>query len=408
MRKLAIDDILSIYREIEARGANVKSDNDEIELTFDNVGHKNEAQEFIKTFELQTDSFNQTSLTFKSKIGDLIFFDNLNTFLDTINLDISLLDANDIFIFDVDGHYFHYEYESGNVATDSNQPKIKFLVHHFRQYKLLLDTYLASEGLLYEIKRTSISGDEFVVISKGEQKLVTSIRYKIIDKAIFVDDNISLPISDFQTKILSNEWLACYNDTLCQFLDAQLEERRTFSNLFNNFNYIFNLSNKNFQLYILKFSFEKIRKQFKTEKNNYFDSLNTAQDKISSQIISVPISLGASIFSFYQFNSSQLILSLIYIGICIYSLFIGFVVVINLYDIKKIAKDVNEEKSNFEEHYPDLLLELERDFNYMKNKRTRVRILAWAIIIALIITLVSLAIFLLNYRQSKPSIFHFL
>lgn len=408
MRELAFVDILFIYQEIKASGAKVKSDNDEIELTFNSPSDKDVIYEFLRTFDFQPESYTQTSLSFTKKIGDLVIFDNLNNFLDTINLNISLLDVYDVFIFDVDGHYFYHKHESGHVQTDSIQPKIQFLVPQLRQYKLLLDTYLVSEGLLYEIKRTSISGDEFVVISKGEQKLVTAIRYKIIDKAIFVDDHILLPIGDFQTKILSNDWLACYNDTVCQFMDAQLEARRTFANLFNNFNYIFNLSNKNFQLYILRFSFEKVRKQFKTEKNNYFDNLNVAQDKISNQIISVPISLGATIFSLYQFKSSQLILALIYGGICIYSLFIGFVVVINLFDIKKVADDVNEEKKNFAEHYPDLLLELERDFDYMKNKRTRVRVLAWAIITALVITLVSLAVFLLNYEQSKPNLFHFL
>lgn len=405
---LTIEEVSSLYETVKAKSVKVTLTGDEIELIFNTIEEKGETESFFKFINLDTESFTQTSISFKSEQRGLLFFDHLDTLLDQLNLDITLLNRYDLFVFDVDGHYLHFTHTNGQVTTDSAQAKIKFLISHFRQYKALMDIYLAHEGSLYEIIRNSILGSEFVVLSKGEKKMVTSISYKAIDKTIFVEDNVTLPIDEFRTKIFSEEWLACYNETLCQFMDAQIPERRTFSNLFNNFSYLLNLTGQNFQLYILKFSFDKVRKQFKTEKNNYFDNLNAAQDKVSSQIISVPISLGASIYSFYQFNASPLVLTIIYIAICIYSLFIGFVVVMSLYDIRKIASDANDEEKNLKAHYPDLFIELQKDFDYMKNKRIRVRILAWAIIVALIITLISLTIFLLNYTEAKTDIIHFL
>jgi hypothetical protein len=405
---LTISQLKAVYEQVKTFRATVHLIGNELELGFTQADQKTQIENLLESYSVATDSFSPTSLSFKSELGGLLIYDQLDTLLDQLNLDIALLDSHDIFVFDVEGFYLHYVHQSKHVNTNSPQAKIRFLLPHFKQYKTLLDIYLGAEGSLYEIKRTSRAGSEFVVLSKGEKKLVTSINYKVIDKTIFVEDNVSLPIDDFRAKILSEEWLACYNETLCQFMDAQIPQRRTFSMLFNNFTYLLNLTAQNFQLYILKFSFDKIRKQFKTEKNTYFENLNTAQDKISGQIISVPISLGASIFSFYQFNASPLILTIIYIAIWIYAVFIGFVVVMNLYDIKKIATDANEEEQNLREHYQDLHTELIKDFAYMKNKRLRVRFLAWAIIVALLITLTCLTVFLLNYQDAKTNTIHFL
>ena len=405
---LTVEQLSSVYAHLKNQGASIALNGDEVEISFDCQDKKQTSEHFLQSVPIATDSFSKTSVSIKSELDGLLLFDHLDSMLDQLNLDISLLNQYNIFVFDVEGHYFHYNYQTREVISNSVQPRIKFLIPHFIQYKGLLDIYLAAEGSLYEIWINILGGSEFVVLSKGEKKLVTTINYKTIDKSIFIDDNVTIPIDEFGTKILSEEWLACYNETLCQFMDAQLPQRRTFSILFNNFNYLLNLTGQNFQLYILKFSFEKIRKQFKTEKNNYFDNLNTAQDKISGQIISVPISLGASIFSFYQFNTSPLIISLIFLAICMYTLFIGFVVIMNLYDIRKIATDANDEEDNLKTHYPDLLKELEKDFTYMKNKRIRVRVLAWAILLALIVTLISLAVFVMNYQEVKTSTFHLL
>lgn len=408
MNDLSKTEILSVYDIVKRLDAKLILQGGEIEFKFNSSNDKLNAEKIVKDARLSPEAFNQTSFTIKTAIGSFIFFDNLTSLLDSLSINITILEKNNLFVFDVDDYYLFYDSSTKITSTNSRQLKYQFIISHFEQYKNLLDIYLNGESRLFEMKKTTSNTDELVVLSKGEQKLVTSISYKLIDEAIFIDDFIAIPINEFKTKIILEDWLACYNNTLCQFMEAQSLERQTFSNLYNNFTYVINLTNKNYQLFILKFSFDKIRKQFKTEKNTYFDNLNIAQDKISSQIISIPISLGASIYSFYQFDSSELILKIIYLAILMYSLFIGFVVIINLYDVKKISEDVNEEKKNFKKHYPDLLLELEKDFKYMRNKRVRVRILAWSIIISLLITLICITLFLLHYSQTQKEIFHYL
>lgn len=98
-------------------------------------------------------------------------------------------------------------------------------------------------------------------------------------------------------------------------MELQALGNRSLAILYGNFNFILEQSNRNYQLYIDKFSFNTIRQEYRTEKNNYFESLDTAQNKISAQIISIPLSLGASIFTFYQFKSSKVVLVMIYINI---------------------------------------------------------------------------------------------
>lgn len=392
-----VENLKALQFFLKSKKVQYISQADEIEIVFNQETDKREGEGLAIEYDLRPESFNKLSFIIKNEYAGLYLFHNQDSLFDFLSLHIEILDNKNIFVFDVDDHFLFYDFNSQIITTDSSQQKNIHLISHYKQYKQLLDIYLREDGKLFEVKKSSTN--EFIIFSRGEVKSVTSITYKTVDKYIFTDDFKALPIKEFEQNIYSEDWLACYNDTLCQYIEAQSTEKRTLSNLYNNFEYVFNLTKLNFQLYVSRFSFDKIRKQFKIEKNTYFENLNIAQDKVSSQIISVPLSLGASILSFYNYDGSRFVLVLTFVGVLCYCFFITYVVIMSLYDVQKVARDIVEEENNFKRYYLYLYEELKTDFNYMRNKRRRVRFLAWAIIITLLIVVFCVGVFSFTYKE---------
>ncbi|SEA92520.1 hypothetical protein [Pedobacter hartonius] len=407
MEELPLDKIIKIWHS-RPSDLVIKTGFDEIEFVFENESSKSSYEELLVQGGFIIKNNGTKFLTINDIHESMSLYVSLESLLDDLNQDINKMDRYNLFVFNVDDHYLYYDFHKKEVITDSQNITVKNTIKHFEQYNKLLKLFLTESNNIFEINRPTKTGNELVIVSKGQEKMIASFSYKFIDVSIFNYEFSPISFNELNLKLGIEEWLAVLKNNLCQYLELQSDNKKTFSSIYNNLNYIFNQTQKDYQLYISRFSFDRIRKQFKTEKNNYFESLSAAQDKISGQIISVPISLGASIYSFYQFKSSLLIIGIIYVAICIYSLFIGFVVVMNLYDIKKVADDVNEEMGKMKLHFEDLYNELKKDFDYMRYKRIRIRVLAWSIIAALIITLFSITMFLFNYQDPINNIFKFL
>lgn len=406
-RQLSYEQLFKLYQNFKSLDANIRLESDELQFNFSEQVDKEAVEKEFKDAGLTTSSFSQKSFSINSVFGGFLFSDNLKSLFDKLKLNQSVLDTSNIFVFDENGSCFFYDYLTKEIKSNLSTPYPESILNTFVQYRRLLSLFLKEKGRLVEIEKNTAKGKELIILSKGEDKLITSISFLDIDKEVFNHNFSDFQLDKFESKLLIDEWLACFKNTLCQFMELQSDVKRTFGNLYTNFIYVFNQTEKNYQLYVSKFSFDKIRKQFRAEKNSYFEGLSAAQDKISSQIISIPLSLGASIYSFFQLEASRQTLIFIFIAVCLYSLFIIYVLIMSIYDVKKIGKDADEEKGNLKEYYPDLLIDYESDFKFMKNKRIRVLSLAWAIIGALILTLILISVFIFNSNDSEKSIFYF-
>jgi len=335
------------------------------------------------------------------KQGDTIIFVDTLAVLDRLSNKIELLDSNDLFVLNLSADYLYYEHL---VKVEKTGGRLLNIFNHFTQYHELLKIYNGAENVLFEAKKSLLSNEQFVIVSKGEDKHFTSVTYKAVDERIFSFDLETLKLQVFSDKIQSSEWLACYNNNVCKFMELQAESNRTFATLYGNFNFLIEQTDRNYQLFLDKFSFNTIKQQYKNEKTSYFDALGNAQTKIAAQIISIPVSLGVTILGFYKFNDNKLTLILIYVSILIYSVFIATVILLNIFDVNKLGKDVKEEEKRFERHYPDLYSGLKDDFRFMLKKRRHLRFLAYSMLVALFISIALTTIFLIFYKQQPGEV----
>ncbi|PWS30473.1 nucleoid-associated protein [Pedobacter paludis] len=167
---------------------------------------------------------------------------------------------------------------------------------------------------------------------------------------------------------------------------------------------------KNINIYKLAMAFEKISRELKDEKRSYFDALNQAQDKIKSQVVAVPLSIGTSVYAFFQIKADVVTFYFILAMLAIYIFFICWYLYLYDKDLKKLRSEITEETSNFETRYPEVFKIFKDDFSYINKKIASVLLLSWVIKSTIIIDWVLFLVFILlvvNHRVENPPFYPF-
>lgn len=327
-------------------------------------------------------------------------FKSEEEFLDRFDLMPNILKDKLGFIFDFRGSYLAYDYQTKETYGEKSD---EHFIDQVFQYREILEIFLTSESNIIKINRPTAVGSEMIVVVDGETKLLTNIGYKRIDLEAYSYPYTEYPIETFKTKIKLDAWLTCFKSEVCKFIDGQSEVNKTFKRLYLDFDYIFNLAERNYQLYLSKFSFDKIRKQFKTEKSRYFEGLNEAQSKIAAQVIAIPLTIGAAVLSANVFQDVKVPTGLISIAIATYSAFVIWVILIHLHDIRKIGRDLKAEEREIKKHYSGLFDEFKDEFCFLRTKRQLTRILGWATI-----SYLGVLIALLSYFEDLSLVYYIL
>lgn len=94
------------------------------------------------------------------------------------------------------------------------------------------------------------------------------------------------------------------------------------------------------QVYYKSFSFDKLKSDLVKEKDKYFAALRDILGKNMAQIVGVPISFAASVFTTYKSNN-DFILGIVLLAYMAYTVFTYYLQSLNLRDIKEIESDFN-------------------------------------------------------------------
>lgn len=339
-------------------------------------------QELINKGGISVKTSNARRVDIQFDTNTIEVFKSEEEFLDRFDLTPNILENKYGFIFDFRGSYLAYDRETKKCYSEESNVYEHF-VNHIVQYREILKIFLTAENSIIKINHPTAAGNEMIVVVDGETKMLTNISYKRIDKEAYSYPYTEYPIETFKTKIKLDIWLTCFKSEVCKFIDGQSEVNKTFSRLYLDFDYIFNLAERNYQLYLSKFSFDKIRKQFKTEKNRYFEGLNEAQSKIAAQVIAIPLTIGAAVLSANVFQNVKVPAGLISIAIATYSAFVIWVILMHLHDVRKIGRDLKDEEREIKNHYSGLFAEFKDEFSFLKRKRRLTRVLGWATILYL-------------------------
>ena len=233
-------------------------------------------------------------------------------------------------------------------------------------------------------------------------------------RLVFKFPNVGLPKLDFEVS---------YKEDFEEFINLYTESKHhpTFlknaliSNLIqesdNYFKVFFgklkkiNLDTKlNFNVYLHELSLDKIKAEYKEYKKKYYGNQNDILNKISSQVLALPVSVAGSAFALYKLKESIPAIVLICFALVAFVSYVSYIVSIYWNDIINMNKQMDydysllkehpffENKENKSEliHFEDIYNELKNRVNKLKTSLKLINGLVWLLNISLIIFGVSI------------------
>ncbi len=274
-----------------------------------------------------------------------IFFQNRNDFLERISRNSW---SKSIFSFEED---IYYSIENDETYKSWFSTKDYYLIrNNYFAYKLLL--FLKTQehnenSAFYFVDYMNWDTYHLVLTSlKKDGKIEVLLPKAGID----IDENINLPssVKEFISSFEEN------NKHFPKFIKAELigclskvEKRKRANILFMKLEEIMYLASQNFEIYIHDLSIENLKKDFIEYKNKYFIQLRDILSKLTSQLISLPIAIGAAAFSTYKVSDSNYTILLILV---VFLLYIGYTIFL----LKLQREDIEDIKLSFATDFRNL------------------------------------------------------
>lgn len=277
------------------------------------------------------------------------------------------------FYFDYDNYLRDYEYykdvfSNSNIVIIDFEAKILFKeineeftlekadIFNYIQYRELQDFLISkNEFTPYHDKLSK----QFVII--GKEKGAFHIGYNSLEKRKISNEDIKPFVEELKSEFVKKEFIQFFKDVIINSIHSTDIKDRLFE-LTKSLKLLLNLTAKDYESYVLDFAIDKIKSKFKEERNKYFESLEKSIDTVSKQIVSFPLTFGATAFASYQVKDKPWILILIVIAYLLYT-FIAFKVLsITDYNILCLKSDVKKEEDEIKNGYEKVYADFKEDF----------------------------------------------
>ena len=322
---------------------------------------------------------------------------------------------NTFFYFDYDNYLRDYEYykdafTNSNIIILNFETKILFkeIDEEFTIEKADMFNYVQHRELLeFLISKNEFTpyhdnlSKQFVII--GKEKGAFHIGYNLLEKRKISDEDIKPFIEELKTEFVKKEFIQFFKDVIINSIHSTDIKDRFFE-LTKSLKLLLNLTAKDYESYVLDFAIDKIKSKFKEERNKYFESLEKSIDTVSKQIVSFPLTFGATAFASYQVKDKPWILILIVIAYLLYT-FIAFKVLsITDYNILCLKSDVKKEEDEIKNGYEKVYADFKEDFIKIWTKIRKleglVLILKWILSLLFIIFLLFALVQIFNQVAS--------
>lgn len=231
----------------------------------------------------------------------------------------------------------------------------KYPIFNFITYKQILNFIKGATDFNSYINEAT---REIILISeKGAHR----IGYNPADERACELVGIVPLLSRLSESFKSIEFQGFFKEAVMLTLERfSIEER--FYQLVLSLSVLLDVAERDYQLYIRKFSFDKIKSKFKEEKKAYFDSIEKNVESINRQVATFPLTFSASAFASYQVKDKPVILVLILFAYFLYTFIAWQVLKITKTNIANLKDDLFQEAKNILGNYNLIYKEFKPDF----------------------------------------------
>lgn len=376
-----IDEFLSILAEnFEANSTQYDGSKLILKIISDFANVKSTAEKVFNDIYVLTGNSIEIKLS-TCKIDNIEFFYGIEDFLQKYDRVKKSFDVHTIIIIKDNGN---------NLVKKANESynKNNKLIINIHEYKQVLAYFLNTPEFTPYVSETD---NQFTLISKTHG--VFNIGYVLPEVNFFESLDLKNLFNRFKQEFKKKEFIQFFKEVVISGVHNAREENR-FNKIIREHNSLLNLAKRDYETYVSNFAFDKIKSEFKEERGVYFDSIDKNISSIGKQVISFPLTFGATIFASYKVKEQPEFLFLIFAAYILYTIVAFLVLNMTAYNVKCLRKDVKQEEDTIRHSYGVIYADFKNDFKKIKHKIINLRIIIGVLYFILLILLCLFTVFI--------------
>ncbi len=272
------------------------------------------------------------------------------------------------------------------LKTEGKNDVINAKLANYDAFKRILDFLLSATSFIsYPNKAIR----EFVLVS---EKGVIDIEYNPLDSRTIDIDSLPELFNRLKICFGSAEYQGFFRDAIIDTF-TRFEKKDRFYQLLLSLSILLDIAERDYQFFIKKFAFDKVKSKFKEERKGYFDEIEKSIDNVNKQVVAFPLTFSASVFAGFQVKDKPFVLVLIFLAYSIYTFIAWRVINLSKSNIDSVGKDIVFEAKNIREMYGLLLKVFMPDFKKIRARIKQVNSLIYILRFTLIFLLIIFAAF---------------
>ncbi|WP_339839250.1 hypothetical protein [uncultured Maribacter sp.] len=243
----------------------------------------------------------------------------------------------------------------------------KFAIN-FLTYKSLRELFKETKELSQFKNETSKT---FTIVSK--EYGVFHVGYTLPEYLYFYNINISDKFERLKKEFEKKEFIQFFKEIIVTSVHSA-DEKNRFNVIISQLDSIIDLALKDYEAYVSNFAIDKIKSDFKKERESYFESIDRSISSIGKQVVAFPLTFAASVFASYKVQDKPGVLLLILLAYLLYTIVAYLILTMTAYNVRCLRKDVKLEEKAIKNSYGKIYADFKTDFDKIKNKICLLRI----------------------------------
>ena len=295
-----------------------------------------------------------------SKFKNVYFFLNETDFINKNKIDFDTFESSDIFFISPLG-----KPEADNVTTADTILFCKNVI----TYREILEFFLGSREFAQFHNNTTRT---FTIISK--EYGVFQVGYILPKFEFFYSINIVGKTGRLKNDFQKKEFIQFFKEIVVASVHSTAEKER-FQTLLKQLDSIIDLTSKDYESYVSNFAVDKIKSEFREERESYFENIDRSISSIGKQVVSFPLTFAASVFASYKVQDKPGVILLILFAYFLYTIIAILILRMTSYNVTCLKADVVAEEKEISTAYGKIYSEFEEDFTKIRNKIFNLRII---------------------------------
>ncbi|PHR87054.1 MAG: hypothetical protein COA80_19135 [Leeuwenhoekiella sp.] len=314
-----------------------------------------------------------------TKYPDLLVYKNEYEFITTCKITLSEYDKYSILFLNPQSRI-----DRANLAySDTSQFVINFL-----NYRAILDLFFKTKDIS---QLNNPSTQTITMVSK--EYGIFNIGYSLPNYKFFYNINISGKLNQLLNEFEKKEFIQFFKEIIVTSVH-RIEEKDRFRVIIEQIDPIIDLTSKDYEAYVSDFAIDKIKSEFKKERESYFESIDRSISSIGKQVVAFPLTFAASVFASYKVQDKPGVLLLILLAYLLYTIVAYLVLSLTSYNIRCLRKDVETEKGIIQNAYGKVYENFKPDFEKIGVKICLLRIVVGFLYVVLTLLFVLFFLYL--------------